>query len=250
VPGESAMWNSGVIGLRASQRAILADTVDLIDTLFPICPIHTIEQVALSLILQDRQLPVRTCDAEVLHYHTFKEFRGDLARFFEHYQGAGTERLLQGWADIDPSLRIVPKREFNALARFADHSRETFDAVLDTCERIAREKYAPFNRLVDTQEPLSTARRSSCRRPPTRPGRPMPPPACSAPRRTTTSAACSCPTPWRRRPMPSFSMASVSIGSGMLTTGNANLLMVHGTELQKQVFALNEFPAAGPAPCA
>ena len=37
--------------------------------------------------------------------------------------------------------------------RFADHSRETFDAVLDTCERIAREKYAPFNRMVDVQEP-------------------------------------------------------------------------------------------------
>lgn len=38
-------------------------------------------------------------------------------------------------------------------SRFADHSRETFDAVFDTCERIAREKYAPFNRTVDTQEP-------------------------------------------------------------------------------------------------
>ena len=37
--------------------------------------------------------------------------------------------------------------------RFADHSRETFDAVLDTCERIAREKYAPFNRLIDVEEP-------------------------------------------------------------------------------------------------
>jgi butyryl-CoA dehydrogenase len=36
-------------------------------------------------------------------------------------------------------------------------------------------------------------------------------------------------------------MASVSIGSGMLTSGNANLLMVHGTDLQKQVFAANEF---------
>ncbi|MFZ4652141.1 MAG: acyl-CoA dehydrogenase, partial [Rubrivivax sp.] len=35
--------------------------------------------------------------------------------------------------------------------------------------------------------------------------------------------------------------ASVSIGAGMLTTGNANLLMAHGTALQKQVFALNEF---------
>jgi len=41
----------------------------------------------------------------------------------------------------------------NQRSRFAAHSRETFDAVFDTCERIAREKYAPFNRLVDTQEP-------------------------------------------------------------------------------------------------
>ena len=41
----------------------------------------------------------------------------------------------------------------NQRERFADHSRETFDAVLDTCERIAREKYAPFNRTVDVQEP-------------------------------------------------------------------------------------------------
>ena len=38
-------------------------------------------------------------------------------------------------------------------SRFSDHSRETFDAVLDTSERIAREKYAPFNRLVDLEEP-------------------------------------------------------------------------------------------------
>jgi len=26
--------------------------------------------------------------------------------------------------------------------RFSDHSCETFDAVFDTCERVAREKYA------------------------------------------------------------------------------------------------------------
>ncbi|HEY2009347.1 MAG TPA: acyl-CoA dehydrogenase family protein, partial [Rhizomicrobium sp.] len=43
--------------------------------------------------------------------------------------------------------------ELTGRERFADHSRETFDAVLDTCERIAREKYAPFNRVVDTEEP-------------------------------------------------------------------------------------------------
>ncbi len=38
-----------------------------------------------------------------------------------------------------------------------------------------------------------------------------------------------------------FAMASVSMGSGLLTVGNANLLMAHGSELQKKVFALNEF---------
>jgi alkylation response protein AidB-like acyl-CoA dehydrogenase len=36
-------------------------------------------------------------------------------------------------------------------------------------------------------------------------------------------------------------VAAASVAGGMLTTGNANLLMAHGTEAQKQVFALNEF---------
>ena len=52
--------------------------------------------------------------------------------------------LLYDWLKVD----ALTTRD-----RFAEHGRETFDAVLDTCERIAREKYAPFNRLVDTQEP-------------------------------------------------------------------------------------------------
>ena len=52
--------------------------------------------------------------------------------------------LLYDWLDVG---------SLQQRARFSDHSRETFDAVLDTCERIAREKYAPFNRLVDIEEP-------------------------------------------------------------------------------------------------
>src|SRR5690606_40404568 len=38
-----------------------------------------------------------------------------------------------------------------------------------------------------------------------------------------------------------FSKASISIGANLLTVGNANLLMAHGTPLQQQVFAANEF---------
>ncbi len=140
--------------------------------------------------------------------------------------------LLYDWLDAE---------SLNQRERFSDHSLETFDAVLDTCERIAREKYAPFNRTVDTQEPhfdgekvilpqathdahkafvdsgmMSAAQDYDIG------GMQLP---------YTLSAAANC----------FFAMASVSIGSNMLTSGNANLLMVHGTEMQKEVFAKNEF---------
>ena len=52
--------------------------------------------------------------------------------------------LLDDWLDV---------LSLTARPRFAEHSAETFGQVLDTCEKIAREKFAPFNRLVDTEEP-------------------------------------------------------------------------------------------------
>jgi len=52
--------------------------------------------------------------------------------------------LLYEWLQVE---RLTDRE------RFADHSRATFDAVLDTCERLTREKFAPFNRLLDTEEP-------------------------------------------------------------------------------------------------
>ncbi len=128
-----------------------------------------------------------------------------------------------------------------ARERFADHSRETFDAVLDTCERIAREKYAPFNRLVDTQEPHFDGEKVI-----------LPQATHDAQKAYAESGMLSAaqdydiggmqlPYTVEAAANAFFAMASVSIGSGMLTTGNANLLMVHGTEAQKRVFALNEF---------
>ncbi len=129
----------------------------------------------------------------------------------------------------------------NQRPRFEDHSRETFDAVFDTCERIAREKYAPFNRLVDTQEPHFDGEKVI-----------LPQATHDAQKAYAASGMLSAaqdydiggmqlPYTVEAAANSFFAMASVSIGSGMLTTGNANLLMVHGTPLQKQVFALNEF---------
>ena len=129
----------------------------------------------------------------------------------------------------------------NQRARFTDHSRETFDAVLDTCERIAREKYAPFNRLVDTQEPHFDGEKVI-----------LPQATHDANKAYAESGMLSAAQDYDMGGMQLpytveaaanafFAMASVSIGSGLLTTGNANLLMVHGTALQKEVFAKNEF---------
>ncbi|RYF06485.1 MAG: acyl-CoA dehydrogenase [Comamonadaceae bacterium] len=130
--------------------------------------------------------------------------------------------------------------------RFADHSRETFDAVLDTCERIAREKYAPFNRLVDTEEPHTVTAPDGTLRV-------VLPQATHEARRAYAesgllSAAQDYDTGGMQLPYTVeaaansfFALASISIGSNLLTAGNANLLMVHGTPLQQQVFALNEF---------
>ena len=52
--------------------------------------------------------------------------------------------LLNEWLEVAALTR---------RPRFADHSAETFSQVLDACEKIARDKFAPFNRLADTQEP-------------------------------------------------------------------------------------------------
>jgi butyryl-CoA dehydrogenase len=125
--------------------------------------------------------------------------------------------------------------------RFVDHSQETFDAVLDTCERIAREKFAPFNRLVDIEEPKFDGEKVI-----------LPQATHEAYKAYAESGMLSAAQDYEVGGMQLpytveaaanafFAMASVSIGSGLLTSGNANLLMAYGTELQKQVFALNEF---------
>ena len=129
----------------------------------------------------------------------------------------------------------------NQRPRFADHSRETFDAVFDTCERIAREKYAPFNHTVDTQEPHFDGEKVV-----------LPQATHDAHAAYAASGMLSAAQDYELGGMQLpytieaaanafFAMASVSIGSGMLTTGNANLLMVHGTAAQKEAFAKNEF---------
>ncbi|MDM0109130.1 acyl-CoA dehydrogenase [Variovorax sp. J22R24] len=125
--------------------------------------------------------------------------------------------------------------------RFADHSRETFDAVLDTCERIAREKYAPFNRTVDTQEPHFDGEKVILPRATHDAHKAFVESGMLSAAQDYDIGGMQLPYTLSAAANSFFAMASVSIGSNMLTSGNANLLMVHGTEMQKEVFAKNEF---------
>ena len=140
--------------------------------------------------------------------------------------------LLYDWLQVE---------QLNQRERFADHSRETFDAVLDTCERIAREKYAPHNRTVDIEEPQFDGERVI-----------LPQATHDAHAAYAASGMLSAAQDYAIGGMQLpytvesaanafFACASVSIGANMLTVGNANLLMAHGSDAQKQVFAHKEF---------
>ncbi len=141
--------------------------------------------------------------------------------------------LLDDWLHIESLLE---------RPRFAEHSHETFSSVLDTCERIARDKFAPFNRLVDTEEPRFDGER------------------VHLPRATHDALAAyvesgmlaaaqdhglggmQLPCVVEMAANAFFSKASVALSAyAMLTSGNANLLMAHGTPRQREVFAGNEF---------
>jgi alkylation response protein AidB-like acyl-CoA dehydrogenase len=141
--------------------------------------------------------------------------------------------LLYDWLKVDR----LSERE-----RFADHSRATFDAVLDTCERLARDKFAPFNRLLDTEEPRFEN------------GRVRLPQATHdalhayaatgmvAASQDAEIGGMQLPCVVEMAANAFFSQASIAIGAyTMLTHGNAGLLLAHGTERQKQVFAVREF---------
>jgi alkylation response protein AidB-like acyl-CoA dehydrogenase len=145
--------------------------------------------------------------------------------------------LLNDWLGVQS---LLPR------PRFAEHSLETFASVLDTCERIAREMYAPFNRLSDTQEPHVVATADG--------DRVVLPDATHAALAAYVESGMlaaaqdyavggmQLPCVIEMAANAFFHKASIAMtGYALLTSGNANLLMAHGTPAQREVFAKTEF---------
>lgn len=144
-----------------------------------------------------------------------------------------TEFLLYDWLHVD---------ELAKRPRFAAHGRETFDAVLNMCEKLAAEKFAPFNRRTDTEEPHFDG--ESVRLPQTTHEAVVAyaESGMLAAAQDEAHGGMQLPYVVEMAANCFFSKASIAVSSSaMLTVGNANLLMAHGTSLQQQIFALPSF---------
>jgi alkylation response protein AidB-like acyl-CoA dehydrogenase len=141
--------------------------------------------------------------------------------------------LLYDWLDVE-SLQTRP--------RFADHSRETFASVMDTCEKIAREKFLPFNRLADTEEPWFDGDKVHLPEASHVAAKAYADSGMLAAAQDYEIGGMQLPCVVEMAANSFFSKAGIGLGGGgMLTSGNANLLMVHGTPMQQEVFAKQEF---------
>lgn len=131
--------------------------------------------------------------------------------------------------------------ELNKRPRFADHEKTTYEAVLDLCQKIAQDKFEPFNRLADIEEPHFDGKKVT-----------LPKATYDATRAYVESGMLASTQSYEHGGMQlpcSIDMAANSFfgassvgmkGYLMLTIGNANLLMVHGTDAQKKAFAQPE----------
>ena len=146
--------------------------------------------------------------------------RRDIA--FLLYEWLGVERLTQ-------------------RPRYAEHSRETFDAALDIGEQIATDLFAPHNRKSDLNEPTFDGRQVKLI--------PEIKQALDAFREAGLMAAehdealggMQLPVVVAKALFAYFKGSNVATaGYAMLTIGNANLLLAHGTPAQVDAFVRPE----------
>ncbi|MBO4120728.1 acyl-CoA dehydrogenase [Cupriavidus gilardii] len=140
--------------------------------------------------------------------------------------------LLYEWLDVETLTRIP---------RYADHSRETFDAALDTCEKIATDLFAPHNKKNDQQEPhfdgetvtiipeVKSALKAFCDA------------GLMAAGQDYELGGMQLPVVVEKAGFAYFKGANVGTSSyPFLTIGNANLLLTHGTPAQIETFVKPE----------
>lgn len=140
--------------------------------------------------------------------------------------------LLYDWLDADALA---------ALPRYAEHSRETFDAVLDTSERIASDLFAPHAARGDREEPRFDGERVTLI-PEVEPAvRAFAAAGLIAAGQDEAFGGMRLPKLIEAASFLFFQAANIATAAyPFLTVANANLLLAHGSPAQIDAFARPE----------
>jgi alkylation response protein AidB-like acyl-CoA dehydrogenase len=134
--------------------------------------------------------------------------------------------LLYEWLDAEA---------LTARERFAEHSRETFDAFLDVSQQIAERDFAPHNRTGDLNEPTFDGERVTMIPEVGRALKVFAESGLIAAGFPAEHGGLQLPHVVQRACFLWFQAANTGTSAyAMLTSGNAHLLMTHGTEDQIQ----------------
>jgi alkylation response protein AidB-like acyl-CoA dehydrogenase len=136
--------------------------------------------------------------------------------------------LLYEWLDVE-SLTTRP--------RFADHSRETFDAALTTCEQIATDLFEPHNKKSDQHEPQFDGERVTMIPEIAKALTAFCDAGLMAAGRDYELGGMQLPAVVEKAGFAWFKAANVGTSSyPFLTIGNSNLLLAHGSDEQIERF--------------
>lgn len=97
-------WNSGVVGLHSSKRMLLDEILYVNDVLYSRAGIRTTEQIATSIVLQNR-ITISPMDTELVHYFWAKQhFAPQLAAFMDENRRKSFTELMTLAAVFRPTL--------------------------------------------------------------------------------------------------------------------------------------------------
>lgn len=140
--------------------------------------------------------------------------------------------LLYEWLDVESLTRAE---------RYADHSRETFDAALDTCERIATELFAPHNQKADQREPRFDGNTVALIEEVGPALRAFADAGLIAAGHDYALGGMQLPAVVEKAGLTYLYAANVATSAyPLLTMGNANLLLAHGSQAQIEAFVRPE----------
>ena len=128
---------------------------------------------------------------------------------------------------------LLDTETLSARPRFAEHSRETFDAALDLAEQIAIDFFAPHNRKSDENEPVFDGEKVTLIPEIAAAQKAFVEAGLMAAEHDAEYGGMQMPTVVAKAMFAFFKAANVSSsGYPFLTIGNANLLLHHGTQQQ------------------